>query len=214
MPNPELLVRALAAIDPSVTSLDEFRAYSSIQSRSVAAGMLEYLAAAGIGRMSGGRSISFSAADRIAAAMLCIRNGCDIREVSTRISWRDFEQLASEALKSFGYHTRTNVLFVKPRMEIDVVGVRSFLALAIDCKHWKRSNRSSISQYSRKQAARTGRLVQTDPLVRQAIPLILTLHAESVKFVDRIPIVPVAQFRSFLEDMQAYLPEICIVGRD
>jgi len=177
----------------------------------VARSVVEFFAAAGIGSHSGA-GISFSQADRMKAAMTCMQRGCDVHELSNRISWKDFEQLASESLKSFGYQTRTNVRFVRPRMEIDVVGIMSQLALAVDCKHWQHTNRSSILESSKKQAARASRLVERKSSIRKVIPIILTLNSESVKFVDRIPIVPIVQFRSFLQDMHAYLPEIRVIS--
>jgi len=209
--SPELLSRALVAVDPSVTSLEEFQLSSGIKSRTVARSVVEFFAAAGIGSHSGA-GISFSQADRMKAAMTCMQRGCDVHELSNRISWKDFEQLASESLKSFGYQTRTNVRFVRPRMEIDVVGIMSQLALAVDCKHWQHINRSSILESSKKQAARASRLVERKSSIRKVIPIILTLNSESVKFVDRIPIVPIVQFRSFLQDMHAYLPEIRVIS--
>ena len=178
----------------------------------MARSVVDFFAAAGIGRHSS-PGICFSRADRMKAAMTCMQRGCDVQELSDRISWKDFEQLASESLKSFGYQTRTNVRFVKPKMEIDVVGIMSQPALAIDCKHWRHSNRSSILVSSKKQAARAARLVERKSSVRKVIPIILTLNSESVKFIDKIPIVPIVQFRSFLQDMHAYLPEIYVISR-
>jgi hypothetical protein len=146
------------------------------------------------------------------AALLCIEQGCDIRDVSAAISWKDFEQLASVALKSFGYQTKTNVRFVRPKMEIDVVGILFSLALAIDCKHWRHTNSSSISRFSRKQVARAARLADSEHHIR-VVPLILTLQAESVKFVDKVPVVPIAQFRSFLADVHGHLQEMVVIDR-
>jgi hypothetical protein len=209
---PDLLCRALEGISVSVNSQKEFQQAAGILSRSVAREVLDFLEKAGVGTFSCD-SISFTSSDRLAAAILCLNCGCDIDAVSSRISWRDFEQLASTALKSAGYQTRTNVRFVKPRMEIDVVGVMSSLALVIDCKHWARTNRSAVTEHCVKQVARTDRLVKTEMRVNQAVPLILTLHAESIKFVEGVPIVPIAQLRSFLQEMQAHLQEIRIVCR-
>lgn len=212
MPNPDLLIRALAAIEPGVRSIDEFQIVSGIPSKRLARNVFEFFAAAGAARILAS-GVSFTPVDRLKAAIKCIQYGCDIGQVSTRISWRDFEQLASEVLKSFGYRTTTNVRFIRPRMEIDVVGIHSSTALAIDCKHWNHTNRSLISAYSRKQADRARRLVEREGVAKQAIPLILTLYSDSVKFVDRIPIVPVVQLRSFVADMHAYLDEIQIMRR-
>ena len=212
MPNPELLCRAVAGIDSSIHTVDEFQLATDIKSRSVARSLLEFLAKAEVAELSGS-TVSFSSSGRIKAAILCIKYGCDVREASVRLNWKDFEQLASEALRAFGYHTMTNVRLTKPRMEIDVVGILSSLALVVDCKHWNHSNRSSVASYARKQAARAYRFINYDKRAKRAVPVILTLQAESIKFVDMMPIVPVAQLHSFLQDMQAYLPEICVIGR-
>jgi hypothetical protein len=65
--------------------------------------------------------------------------------------------------------------------------------------------------YSRRQAARAERLIKHDGTIEQAVPVILTLHAESVKFVSGgIPVVPIAQFRSFVMDVKGFLPEIYV----
>lgn len=212
MPTPDLLCRALDGISVSVGSAEEFQLAAGIQSKSVARGLLEMFAKSGIGTIASG-SVSFSSGDRIAGALLCVNHGCDIDSVSSRLSWRDFEQLASAALSSAGYRTRTNVRYVKPRMEIDVVGVMGSFALVMDCKHWMRTNRSSVAEYCKKQAARTDRFVNAERRVKKAVPVILTLHAESVKFVDGIPVVPIAQLHSFLQEIQAYLQEMRVICR-
>ena len=153
--HPDLLVKVLAAIEPEkIISLDRFQKAGGISSRSVARSVLDYLEANNIGSVSKSL-VKFSQADRISAALLALQMRCDIEQVSRCLSWKDFEMLASEILQSFGYRTRTNIWFVKPRMEIDVVGTDlDGFTIAVDCKHWKRSNLSSISKYSQKQAAR------------------------------------------------------------
>lgn len=210
--NPDLLCRALAGIEPE-TSVDRFGKVSGIASRPMARGVLEFLVENNIGGFCKG-AVTFSGAARLEAASLALRMGCDVEQVSKHLSWKDFEKLASEVLASFGYSTRTNVRLTKPRMEIDVVGVNnSGFALVVDCKHWKRNNLSSISVHSRRQAARAERLVRRDPQrISQAVPAILTLHAESVRFVAGIPVVPISQFRSFVMDVQGHLPEIYVVA--
>ena len=142
--------------------------------------------------------------------MLALRMGCDIERVSGRLSWKDFEKLASEVLASCGYRTQTNVHLTKPRMEIDVVGISSGLAIVVDCKHWKTSTTSSLTSFSIKQSARAMRLPKWDTTVRCAVPVLMTLHGESVKFANRIPIVPVHKFRSFVIDVKGFLPEVYV----
>lgn len=207
--NPDLLVKALAAIEPE-TTLEEFQAASGIASRAVARGVLNFLACNNIGA-TGKSATKFSGSDRLYAAMLALQGGCDIERVSGCLSWKDFEKLASEALASFGYRTQTNVQLTRPRMEIDVVGVSSGFAIAVDCKHWRRSSMSSIEGFAEKQAARARRLIKQGR-ASQAVPVIMTLHAESVRFAGGVPVVPVHKFRSFVMDVKGFLPEIYVAG--
>jgi hypothetical protein len=209
--HPDLLVKVLAAIEPEkIMSLDSFQEACGITSRSVAKIVLDYLEDHNIGSMSK-NLVQFSGADRISAAVLALQMRCDVEQVSRQLSWKDFEKLASELLTSFGYRTRTNVWFAKPRMEIDVVGTSSDgFTIAVDCKHWKRSNLSSISKFSQKQAARAERLIKYDKTICQVVPVILTMHAESVRFVGGVPLVPVHRFRSFIMEVKGFLPEIYV----
>jgi hypothetical protein len=208
--HPELLAQALAAIEPE-TTLAKFHAASGIASRSVAKSILDFLLSNGIGSISK-QTVTFRDSDRLKVAALALQMGCDVEQISIQLSWQDFEKLASQVLMSFDYKTQTNVRFTKPRMEIDVVGVNSGFAIVVDCKHWKRNNLSSISSYSRKQATRAERLIQCDKKISQAVPVILTLHAESVRFVNGIPIVPIFRFKSFVMDVKGFLPEICVIA--
>ena len=209
--HPDLLVRALAAIEPEKTiSLDSFQKACGITSRSVAKTVLDYLEDHNIGSVSK-NLVKFSGADRISAAVLALQMRCDVEQVSRHLSWKDFEKLASELLASFGYSTRTNVWFVKPRMEIDVVGTGSDgFTIAVDCKHWKGSNLSSISKFSQKQAARAERLIKYDKTICQVVPVVLTLHAESLRFVGGVPLVPIHRFRAFIMEVKGFLPEIYV----
>jgi hypothetical protein len=205
---PDLLVKALTAIQPE-TTIQEFQAASGISSRSVAKGVLDFLASSGIGAVSKG-SIKFAEADRLYTALLALQLGCDIERASVHLSWKDFERLASEVLASLGYRTQTNVRLTKPRMEIDVVGTSSGFAIAVDCKHWGRSSPSSIAAFSQKQAERAGRLLKADKKISQVVPVIMTLHASSISFVGGVPVVPVHKFKSFVMDVKGFLPEIYV----
>ena len=207
---PDLLVKALAAIEGK-TTLEKFRKASGIASRSVAKSVLAFLSSNNVGTITK-NTIEFSGSDRLYAAILALQMGCDIEHVSGGLTWKDFEKLASEVLTSFGYRTQTNVQLTKPRMEIDVVGVSSEFAIAVDCKHWKRSSLSSISGFSEKQVARVERLLKWDTRISHAVPVIMTLHSESVKFIGGVPVVPVHKFRSFVMDVKGFLPEIYVAG--
>jgi hypothetical protein len=211
--HPDLLVKVLAAMEAEkVMTLESFQQACAISSKSVAKSVLDYLEVHNIGCVSK-TTVKFSGSDRIHAAMLALQMRVDIEQVSTYLSWKDFENLASEVLRSFGYHTRTNVRFAKPRMEIDVVGTSvGGFAIAVDCKHWKRSNLSSISNFSHKQAARAERLIKHEKTISQVVPVMLTLHTESLRFIDAVPLVPIHKFRSFIMDVKGFLPEMYVAS--
>lgn len=208
-----LLIKVIAAIAPEkVITLEDFQQACGITSGLVAASVLDYLQANNIGYVSR-NTIKFSASDKIYAVLLALRIGGDIEQVSTCLSWRDFEKLASELLASLGYRTKTNVRLSKPRMEVDVIGTGlDGFTLAVDCKHWKRNNLSSMSIFCEKQAARAKHLMEHDKSISQVVPVVLTLHAESVRFVHGVPLVPILKFRSFLIDVKGFLPKLYVVS--
>ena len=206
----ELVARAISGISPD-TTFDEFRSRSGIICMTVAKDVLQFLNIHGIGSVYA-NVITFSQQDRLKTAIIALNMGCDIESVSKKLGWKDFESLASEVLHLLGYVTETNVRFTKPRTEIDVIGVHSKFAIVADCKHWKRTSISLMTKYTRKQVQRTVLLLDIRKnKINSAVPIILTLHSESVQFIDKTPIVPISKFRSFLHDVQNYLPEILVI---
>jgi hypothetical protein len=206
----ELVARAISGISPN-TTFDEFRSRSGIVSMTVAKDVLQFLNIHGIGSVYA-NVITFSQQDRLKTAIIALNMGYDIESVSKKLGWKDFESLASEVLHLLGYVTETNVRFTKPRTEIDVIGVHSKFAIVADCKHWKRTSISLMTKYARKQVQRTGLLLDIRKnKINSAVPIILTLHSERVQFIDKTPIVPISKFRSFLHDVQNYLPEILVI---
>ena len=203
----DLFIKTLLAIEPRI-SVERFSAISGI-SGSVLKTVLDFLTENNLCVLSDD-IIEFSDSSKLKAAFLALQIGCDIESVSGYLSWKDFEILTSEVLASFGYETRTNLLLTKPRMEIDVIGISGEFAIAIDCKHWKRNNISAICRASMKQATRAQRLLNWDDSITKVVPVILTLHTESEKFVCGVPIVPIQKFGSFVSEIRSFLPEICL----
>jgi hypothetical protein len=211
--HPALLARAIPAISLEVT-LESFQVKSGLIAKYTARSVLEYLVKRGIGQIS--RHIYlFSKADRLRVALLALQTGNDIETISRYLSWRDFEAFASDLFNLEGYVTERDLRFSKPRMQIDVVGFdyNSQLAIAADCKHWKRNNLSSISSYARRQADRTSKLLVHKRKISHAIPIVLTLHAMDIRFIDGIPLVPVAEFNSFIKEVPLFLSEIKVISR-
>jgi hypothetical protein len=206
---PELLARAISGVS-SETTAELFRIRSRIVSEPVAERVLDFLSNNGIGTASGSK-ILFSKEDRLKIAILALKMGCDIEQISIKLNWKDFEALTSKILKLSGYKTAIHVIFSKPRIEIDVVGINSKFAIAVDCKHWKHGSLSILSLYAKKQIERTKILLAKRSNISSAIPIILTLRHNKVRFIDGTPVVPITEFNSFLNGLEDNLSYVYVL---
>jgi hypothetical protein len=210
----QLLVRALSAIptSPTIISLEVFQSKSGISGKTVARQVLYFLGKFGIGSFASG-GVRFSNTDRLKAALVAIEMGCDIELISKRIDWRDFECLTAHILDSLGYHIKSNLRLVKPRIELDVVGIKANFAIMVDCKHWNYNNASALSRFAKKQENRTKILLNKDERLHRALPVLVTLHSSNVHYCDGVPIVPISKFKLFVIDLDGYEDTVRLVNR-
>jgi len=149
----------------------------------------------------------FEDSDKLKAALMYIENGFPLDEMAIALNWRDFEGLTAEILFSKNFAIIKNLMLTKPRMEIDVVGIRLGVAMLIDCKHWKRYSVSALSEAVKKQVERTKHYISKTPGAI-AVPVIVTLYQDKIDFIDRVPIVPIFQFSSFVDEFYGNLEEM------
>ncbi|MGD2106156.1 MAG: hypothetical protein PVH93_00970 [Nitrosopumilaceae archaeon] len=149
----------------------------------------------------------FEESDKLKAAILLIENGFPLDEIAIVLNWKDFEGLTAEILESKNFAVIKNLMLTKPRMEIDVIGIRLGIAMLIDCKHWKRYNPSTLTEAVKKQVARTKHYISKTP-GSIAVPVIVTLYQDKIDFIDKVPIVPIFQFSSFVDEFYGNLEEI------
>ena len=123
------------------------------------------------------------------------------------MNWKDFEALVSKILDENDFQVEQNVILTKPRMEIDVIGIKLNVAILIDCKHWKRMSHYALETIVHKQIERVKHYV-ANTKVTIAAPVIVTLYQEETSFVNRVPIVPILQFSSFIDDFYGNLEDI------
>jgi hypothetical protein len=149
--------------------------------------------------------IDISCSNKLSIALLALRNGADIVNTCSKINWHDFELVSSEILKCHGYYVYTNFRLKNPRQEIDVIGVKSQIALVVDCKHWKRNSLSNLKYVVEKQKKRSVNFIQKSKMkIESAFPLILTFLPASLQFIDDVPIIPIDKLNSFLLDFDGY----------
>ena len=156
--------------------------------------------------------VKFQNSDKIHASVFAITNGASIEDVSEFLSWQDFEELVSRILDENGFQVQKNLMLTKPRMEIDVVGIKLGIAILIDCKHWKKMSKSALNDIVDKQIERVKSYVKKTEST-SAVPVIVTLHQVKVNFVNQVPIVPIIQLSSFLDEFYGNLDKMKSIGK-
>ena len=155
----------------------------------------------------------FEVSDKLKIAVALLEKGFPIDDISIALDWRDFEGLTAEILSSKDFAVIKNMMLTKPRMEIDVVGIRLGIAILIDCKHWKRYSTSSLTSAVKKQIERTKKYVEkTQGAI--AVPVIVTLYQDKVHFIENVPIVPIFQFSSFIDEFYGNIDQMKTIGKD
>ncbi|HJM25458.1 MAG TPA: hypothetical protein QF686_02890 [Nitrosopumilus sp.] len=155
----------------------------------------------------------FENADKLKIAVILLEHGFPIDEISIALDWKDFEGLTAEILTSKDFAVIKNLILTKPRMEIDVIGIRLGIAILIDCKHWKRYSTSSLTNAVKKQIERTKKYVEKTP-GSIAVPVIVTLFQDKVNFIQNVPIVPIFQFSSFVDEFYGNIDQMKTIGKD
>jgi len=152
-------------------------------------------------------SYYFEDGDKLKIAVKLLENGSPIDEISIALDWKDFEGLTAAILASKNFAVIKNLMLTKPRMEIDVIGIRLGVAILIDCKHWKCYSVSSLSTVVKKQIERTKHYVKKTPGAI-SVPVIVTLYQDKVDFIENVPIVPIFQFSSFIDEFYGNIDQM------
>lgn len=201
----QIMLSGLKGIIPGGVSVEDFSVViksNIIDSQNI----LDDYVKSGIGKKQY-EKYYFEDGDKLKAAIQLIKNGGPLDEISILLDWKDFEGLVGEILFSKNFAIIKNLILTKPRMEIDVIGIRLGVAMLIDCKHWKRYSSSALSTAVKKQIERTKHYISKTPGA-MAVPVIVTLYQDKIDFIDRVPIVPVFQFSSFIDEFYGNLDQM------
>lgn len=203
------MIAGLQGIIPGGISVRDFTAVTKINPDDSKLILDEFISD-GIGNLEND-FYYFKDGDKLKIAVILMEKGFPIDEISVALDWRNFEGLTAEMLAEKNFAVIRNMMLRKPRMEIDVVGIRLGIAILIDCKHWKRNSTSALSAIVKKQIERTRQYVKKTPGA-MAVPVIVTLYQDKIDFIDNVPIVPIFQFASFLDEFYGNLDEIKTIG--
>jgi len=152
-------------------------------------------------------SFYFEDGDKLKIVVALLEKGFPIDEISVALDWKDFEGLTATILASKDFAVIKNMILTKPRMEIDIIGIRLGIAILIDCKHWRRYSISSLTTVVKKQIKRAKHYVaKTKGAI--AVPVIVTLYRDKVDFIENVPIVPIFQFSSFIDEFYGNIDQM------
>ena len=208
--HPKMII-GLQGIIPGGVSVEDFIAVTKINSNDSEIILDEFIKN-GIGKKQDD-FYHFEKGDKLKIAMALLEKGYPIDEISIELDWRDFEGLTAEILSEKNFAVIKNMMLTKPRMEIDVVGIRLGIAILIDCKHWKRYSTSALSTAVKKQIERTKQYVEKTPGA-MAVPVIVTLYQDKIDFIENVPIVPIFQFASFIDEFYGNIDQMKTIGTD
>jgi len=150
--------------------------------------------------------ISVSPKLRVNLALEIARAG-RLKEAAQVLTWQEFEKFGAECLEEAGFRAERNVR-VKGEgraWQIDLVGFRGELVIAIDCKHWNTT--SYISRFklaAEHQQHATLYLLATVRERRQGLAVILTLREPPAQLVEDTILVSVEKLPSFLGGVTPY----------
>jgi len=203
--NPKLVVKGLNGIIEGGVSVTDFSVICELDEIN-AKELLYTLVQNGIGILNDDLVDFDIPHDRLQTALFAINLGADLEDVSEYLNWKDFESLTGLILEEKDFEVTKNLILTKPRMEIDVIGKKMDIALLIDCKHWKNMSKSALDEIVKKQVERVKRFVSIENM--SALPVIVTLHQETIQFIGNVPIVPIMKLSSFLDEFVGNLDSL------
>ncbi len=183
----------------------------------VADEMLRKLSDTGLIRYKG-RLIEVSSNQRAKIAVHAVDLGADLERVCKVLEWSEFEDISATAFEvnNFTVKRRFRFKWAGRRWEMDILGCKEPLVACVDCKHWRRGwRRSAIVKAVEAQVERTQALAEALPSLHEKaglvnwkkatlVPMVLSLVPGPFKFYNNVPIVPVLQLPSFLNELPAH----------
>ena len=172
----------------------------------------------GLIRISGSK-IKVNSEQRIRIAVKVLDLGADIERICKYLGWEEFENISSLAFEVNGFIVKKHFRFSfdEGRYEIDLLALKKPFVICADCKQWRRGWMGIPSRKAaEKQIQRTKTLVENSLSMLKKIgiekwssacfiPLIISLFPSDSAFYRNVPIVPIIQLRSFIQDMPAYV---------
>ena len=166
----------------------------------------------------GDKTIEASSNQRLKMAIQTLELRADFERVCKFLEWMEFENISAVTFEANAFTVKRRFRFkwAGKRREIDLLGLRESMIVCADCKHWLRGwRRSAIIKTVELQVVRTKALADALPSLDSKIgltkwkhatliPMVLSLVPIPFKFHKQVPIVPILQLQSFLNELPAH----------
>lgn len=131
--------------------------------------------------------------------------GVPADQVSSLLSWREFETFCGNLLRAAGFDVQENVRLRRPTSQLDLLATGTSLVLSVDCKHWKKgASPSALEKVARDQQRRNESLRKRMPDAPPIVSVIITLAQQEQRFASGAAVVPLFALRSFLNSIDDY----------
>jgi len=205
-----------ATRDKDCFALEEISEYTRIPLEDISSLLESLYEAVGLD------SLSDLGSSRFKIFIFLAKHSLSLEDAASLLRWREFESFTSMILSNLGFYTISNYRFksLGRRWEIDVLGFRNPIVVAIDCKHMRRGYQSILSRVVDRHRARVEAFA---PTIRYSfheivggwkniriIPIIVTLKRSLYTIVDGLPVVHISALADFLDSA---LPIMIIEGR-
>lgn len=154
--------------------------------------------------------------DPIKLSVKLLKEGADPEDVSSPLTWQEFEKLVEVTLREHGFRTTRHVVFKHQgaRREIDLLGAREDMLLCIDCKHWDYGcSPSRIRSAVNAQRERV-RALSREPRALACmfekrpggflLPVLVAFRTTQTLHVDGTPVVSIIRLGDFLRGVSMF----------
>jgi len=130
----------------------------------------------------------------------------DLAVVSEAVVWQHFERLAAFIFEKNNFRVKVNTVKThqKTKRQYDVIAWKGNQTFLVECKKWagNRYRLSALKKAVEQHKERT--LFYAAVTNEDAIPLLVTLIEEDIRFYEGVPIVPVQKLNGFVSELDWY----------
>jgi Holliday junction resolvase len=130
----------------------------------------------------------------------------DLAVVSEEVVWQNFERLAAFIFEKNNFRVKVNTVktWHKTKRQYDVIAWKGNQTFLVECKKWagNRYRLSAVKNAVEQHKERT--LFYAAITNEDAIPLLVTLIEEEIRFYEGVPIVSIQKLNSFVNELDDY----------